>query len=55
MWDGNQTSYTITAPDGRVVLTGRFIAGSNTIDISMLAAGNYFLKADNRVTRFVVK
>jgi hypothetical protein len=37
------------------VLTGRFITGSNIIDISSLASGSYFLKADNRVTRFVVK
>ena len=55
MWTGDKTDYTITSPDGRVIATGRLSAGANTIDISALATGNYFLKADNRVTRFVVK
>jgi len=55
LWDGQPSSYTITAPDGRAVLTGRLNAGNNVIDICTLASGNYFLKADNRVTRFVVK
>jgi uncharacterized repeat protein (TIGR01451 family) len=55
VWDGDNTPFEISSPDGRVVLTGRLITGNNTIDISTLATGNYFLKADNRVTRFVVK
>jgi uncharacterized repeat protein (TIGR01451 family) len=54
-WTGNATGYTITLPDGRVLASGRFASGVNVIDISTLATGNYFLKADNRVTRFVVK
>ena len=54
-WTGNATGYTITLPDGRVLASGRFASGVNVIDISALATGNYFLKADNRVTRFVVK
>jgi uncharacterized repeat protein (TIGR01451 family) len=55
VWDGANIPFTITSPDGRVLQSGRLIAGNYTIDISRLASGNYFLKADNRVTRFVVK
>ncbi|MFM7726245.1 MAG: T9SS type A sorting domain-containing protein, partial [Flavobacteriales bacterium] len=55
VWDGANIPFTITSPDGRVLQSGRLIAGNNTIDISRLASGNYFLKAGNRVTRFVVK
>jgi uncharacterized repeat protein (TIGR01451 family) len=55
MWNGDAAAYTITTPDGRMVLSGRLNPGANAIEVSMLASGNYFLKADNRVTRFVVK
>lgn len=55
LWNADATNYVITTPDGRAVITGRLNRGTNTIDISTLATGNYFLKADNRVTRFVVK
>jgi uncharacterized repeat protein (TIGR01451 family) len=55
MWNGDATTFTIATPDGRLVRSGRIIAGSNVIDISALASGTYVLKADNRVTRFVVK
>ena len=55
VWDGDIVPFEMTSPDGRVVLLGRLTPGNNTIDISTLASGNYFLKADNRVTRFVVK
>jgi hypothetical protein len=55
MWNGDAADYMITSPDGRVISTGRFRAGANAIDISALAKGNYFIKANNLVTRFVVK
>jgi hypothetical protein len=55
MWNGDATTFTITTPDGRLVRSGRIIAGSNIIDISALASGTYVMKADDRVTRFVVK
>ena len=55
VWDEATTGYTLTTPDGRSISTGRLLAGSNTLDISRLSAGTYFLKADDRVTRFVVK
>ncbi|MFN5295407.1 MAG: CARDB domain-containing protein [Flavobacteriales bacterium] len=55
MWNGDATTFTITTPDGRLVRSGRIITGSNVIDISALASGTYVLKADDRVTRFVVK
>ena len=55
LWNADATNYVITTPDGRAVIAGRLNRGTNTIDISTLATGNYFLKADNRVTRFVVK
>jgi hypothetical protein len=55
MWNGDAADYMITSPDGRVISTGRFRAGANAIDISTLAKGNYFIKANNLVTRFVVK
>jgi uncharacterized repeat protein (TIGR01451 family) len=55
LWNADAANYVITTPDGRTVITGRLNGGTNTIDISTLATGNYFLKADNRVTRFVVK
>jgi uncharacterized repeat protein (TIGR01451 family) len=54
VWDEATTGYTLTTPDGRSISTGRLLAGSNTLDISRLSAGTYFLKADDRVTRFVV-
>jgi uncharacterized repeat protein (TIGR01451 family) len=54
-WTGNATNYTINTPDGRLLQSGRLIAGTNTIDISTLAAGTYFLKAGSMVSRFVVK
>jgi uncharacterized repeat protein (TIGR01451 family) len=54
-WTGNATNYTINTPDGRLLQSGRLIAGANTIDISTLAAGTYFLKAGSMVSRFVVK
>jgi uncharacterized repeat protein (TIGR01451 family) len=55
MWNGDAADYMITSPDGRMISTGRFRAGANVIDISALAKGNYFIKANNLVTRFVVK
>jgi uncharacterized repeat protein (TIGR01451 family) len=55
MWNGDAVAYTITAPDGRMILSGRLNPGANAIDVSSLAAGNYFLKAENRVKRFVVR
>jgi uncharacterized repeat protein (TIGR01451 family) len=55
LWNADAANYVVTTPDGRTVITGRLNGGTNTIDISTLATGNYFLKADNRVTRFVVK
>jgi uncharacterized repeat protein (TIGR01451 family) len=56
VWTGpTAANYVITSPDGRLVSSGKLQDGTNTIDISTLATGNYFLKADNRLTRFVVK
>ncbi|MFM7104319.1 MAG: hypothetical protein ACKOW8_02275, partial [Flavobacteriales bacterium] len=55
IWRGENVFYAVTAPDGRNILSGSLRNGRNIIDISMLAAGNYFLKAGNHVTRFVVK
>jgi hypothetical protein len=55
LWRGDKADYTITSPDGRVIANGSFNSGANVIDISALAAGNYFIKANNLVTRFVVK
>jgi uncharacterized repeat protein (TIGR01451 family) len=55
LWHGDRADYTITSPDGRVIANGSFNSGTNLIDISTLAAGNYFIKANNLVTRFVVK
>jgi uncharacterized repeat protein (TIGR01451 family) len=55
MWNEDATIYTITTPDGRLVLSGSITTGANVIDISALASGTYVLKADDRVTRVVVK
>ncbi len=55
VWYGDATAYAITALDARIVCSGRIASGANIIDIGSLASGSYFLKADNRVTRFVVK
>jgi uncharacterized repeat protein (TIGR01451 family) len=55
VWTGEKSDFTITSPDGRVVSTGSFNSGTNFIDISLLSTGNYFIKANNLVTRFVVR
>jgi uncharacterized repeat protein (TIGR01451 family) len=54
IWEVEGANYTISTPDSRLVLSGRLNKGANSVDISSLATGTYFIKADNFVTRFVV-
>ncbi len=54
IWTGAPGEYKIYSMDGRQLISGQLISGQNTLNVSDLENGHYFLRTDSHTERFTV-
>jgi hypothetical protein len=54
MWSGSKSHYAIYSMDGRMWLEGQLSPGQNSVNVSVLENGQYFLRTARHTERFSV-